>query len=333
MDQQVLKTYQQSADRAVDWLVAQLKNDGAFHLPVDDLACYYKIPYLFSVSGKIQEANRVLSYIQRTFGRENGDFATSRDLKSENGAFVEYWSYMNGWIALAAQKMGRFDVAYPAYDYLQSFYHPRHGGFTTLKPYGQNDNTVDVLTTAHLGLVALYLGDLRKAKTAGHLIQSILFLQPNKHQGFYLRLKDDGELITDFADEASMFFLVNTRQPNQAYFMLGYPIAFLGKLYAATNDAQYVDTAKEYLEFLLACQGNLRTFHYSHKVAWGAAMTARITKDNRYIELARSIAEYLVQTQSQDGRWLQDEPAYTFFDQTAEIAIWMREMSSEFSGV
>ncbi|UCE63873.1 MAG: hypothetical protein JSU59_01560, partial [Nitrospirota bacterium] len=115
--------------------------------------------------------------------------------------------------------------------------------------------------------------------------------------------------------------------------MLGYPIAFLGKLFAATNDSQYVDTAKEYLEFLLGCQGNLRAFHYSHKVAWGAAILGRITKDAHYMELAKSIADFLVQTQSPDGRWLQDQPAYTNFDQTAEIAIWMREISGEFSEV
>jgi len=329
MDQHVLKTYQQSADRAVEWLVDQMKNDGSLQVPADDLACYYKAPYLLSISGKMQEANRMLSYIQRNFAQKNGDFTTSRELKSENGNFIEYWAYINGWIALTAQKMGRFDVAYPAYDYLQSFYHPKHGGFTTRNPYGQSDNTIDVLTTAHLGLVALYLGDLQKAKTAGHLIQTFLSLQPNKQEGFYLRLRDDGELITDFAEDCSLFFQVSTTQPNQAYFMLGYPIAFLGKLFTATNDTRYIDTAKAYLEFLLTCQGNLRTFHYSHKVAWGAAMMARFTKDPRFLELAMSLADYLVQTQAQDGRWLLDEPAFTFFDQTAEIAIWMREISTE----
>ena len=238
-----------------------------------------------------------------------------------------------GGSALTAQKMGRFDVAYPAYDYLQSFYHPSHGGFTTRNPYGQNDNTIDVLTTAHLGLVALYMGDLPKAKTAGQLLRTFLSLQPHKQEGFYLRLKDNGELITDFPEDGSLFFQISTVKPNQAYFMLGYPIAFLGKLYTATNATPYADTAREYLEFLLSCQGNLRTFHYSHKVAWGAAIMARLTNDPRFMELAGSIADYLVQTQAQDGRWLPDEPAYTFFDQTAEIAIWMRELRSEFSEV
>ena len=331
MDQQTLRTYQQSSERAVEWLAAQLNNDGSFQVSRHDLACYYKAPYLFFISGNIEEANRVLSYIHKTFGRENGDFATSIDRKSENVAFVEYWAYMNGWIALTAQKMGRFDIAYPAYDYLQTFFHPKLEGFTTRNPYGQDDNTVDVLTTAHLGLVALYFGNLKKAKAAGQLIQTILSLQPNTKKGFFLRLTDEGNLITEYPGDSALFFLVSATQPNQAYFMLGYPIAFLGKLYSATQDSHYLHTAKEYLEFLLTCQGNLRAFHYSHKVAWGSAMMAKLTKDSRYTELAVSIADYLVATQSQDGRWMTDQPAYTFFDQTAEIAIWMKEISSELS--
>ena len=205
------------------------------------------------------------------------------------------------------------------------------GGLPQTNPMAKTENTIDVLTTAHLGLVALYLGDVKKAKSAGHVIQTFLDLQPRKQEGFYLRIRDNGELITAFPEEASMFFQVKADQPHQAYFMLGYPVAFLGKLFAATNDAQLVGTAKEYLDFLLGCDGNLRAFHYSHKVAWGATILARITQDERYADLAKSIADFLVQTQSQDGRWLPEEPPYTFFDQTAEIAIWMREISSEFS--
>ena len=333
MDQQTLRTYQQSGERAVEWLAAQLHHDGSFQVSPNDLACYYKAPYLLFISGKIEEANRVLSYIHKTFGQENGDFATSKDGKSENVAFVEYWAYINGWIALTAQKMGRFDVAYPTYDYLQTFFHPKLEGFTTRNPYGRGDNTVDVLTTAHLGLVALYLGDQKKAKAAGQLLQTILSLQPDTKKGFFLRLNEKGNLITEYPGESALFFFVSATQPNQAYFMLGYPIAFLGKLYSATQDPHYLQTAKGYLELLLSSQGNLRAFHYSHKVAWGAAMMAKFTEDSRYTELATTIADYLVSTQGQDGRWLMDQPAYTFFDQTAEIAIWMKEISNELSTV
>ena len=329
MNNAQLTIYKQTADKALKWLTHQLKEDGSFQVPLEDLACYYKAPYLFSLSGQLGEANRILNFIQKSFGQNDGDFKTSPNLKSENGNFIEYRAYMNGWIALAAQKMGRFDLAYPAYAYLQTFYHPKHGGFTTQNPYQQDGNVLDALTTAHLGLVALYMGELSKARTAGHLLESFLFLQPDQQNGFYLRIKENGELIMDYPEETAMFFQVTASQPNQAYFMLGYPIAFLGKLFLATRDARFIDTAEAYLEFLLSCRGNLATFHYSHKVAWGAAILARITRDQRYVDLATTLADFFVETQNHDGKWLQDEPPLIYFDQTAEIAIWLIEISSE----
>ena len=79
----------------------------------------------------------------------------------------------------------------------------------------------------------------------------------------------------------------------------------------------------------LSCEGNLRSCHTSHKVAWGAAVLARITSDPRCIELAVAIADYLLGIQDPSGAWLADQPAHTKFDQTAEIAIWLREISAE----
>jgi hypothetical protein len=265
--------------------------------------------------------------------RKNGDFTTQGDRKSENGAFREYWAYTNGWIVIAAQKMGRFDVAYPAYYYLNSFYHPNLGGFTTNKPYGQEKNIVDVLTTAHLGLVALYFGDLEKAQSAGRLLQKFIDVQPDSQSRFYLRINDEGEILTQFPKQASIFFEVSTNQPNQAYFMIGYPIAFLGKLYLATGDDAYLKTAKNYLEFALSCHESIRSFHFSHKVAWGAALIAKITSEPKYVELSTNIVNYLLSIQDSEGVWLKEEPIHTSFDQTAEIAIWLKEISAELNPV
>lgn len=323
-----MEKYRQSADRAVEWLASQLKSDGSYGSTITDLASYYKSPYLLSLSGKFEEANTVLSYIKKAFMRDNSDFTTAGDLKSENGAFVEYWAYMNGWIALTSQKMGRFDVAYPAYQYIKSFYHPKHGGFITNNP-GQANNVVDVFTTAHLGLTALYFGELDKAISAGKLLQRFLELQPEKKSGFYLRLTNDGKLITDFPENAAIFLVVSAVQPNQAYFMIGYPIAFLGKLYKATGNTLYLDTAKDYLDFTLRCHNNIRGFHFSHNVAWGAAIIANLTREAIYVELSTDIADYLLSIQEPDGAWLTEQPAHIYFDQTAEIAIWLREISAE----
>jgi hypothetical protein len=55
---------------------------------------------------------------------------------------------------------------------------------------------------------------------------------------------------------------------------------------------------------------------------------SEITGDPRGTELAATIADYLLEIQDPSGAWLPDQPAHTTFDQTAEIAIWLREISS-----
>lgn len=333
MNPQLIKTYYQSADAALNWFLKQQREDGSFGPNIDDLASYYKSPYLFYVSGRSDAAVRLLAYLKQAFMRPDGDFMTSGDRKSANGAFVEYWAYTNGWIALAAQKMGRFDIAYPAYRYLKSFYHARHGGFTTRCPYSeQAPNIVDVLTTAHLGLAALYFGEIEKATQAGKLLQRFMAVQPDLGTGFYLRMDDDGNLIGDYAPDAALFHRVSAQEPQQAYFMIGYPIGFMAKLYMATGVSGFLDTAVGYLDFAMACHESILAFHYSHKVAWAAALVAGLTGKTQYSDFSENIADYLLGIQDESGAWLKEEPAHTAYDQTAEIAIWLREIASAVSG-
>ncbi len=329
MTQKIILKYIDSSIKAVNWLESKINDDGSYSLEIQDLACYYKSPYLFYISGKIELANRILNYIKNHFLRVNGDLTTQENYKSENPAFAEYWAYINGWIAIAAQKMGRFDVSYPVYQYLTSFYHPELGGFTTNKPFAKSENVVDVLTTAHLGLTCLYFGDLERAKKAGKLLDTFVNIQPDINSGFYLRMNDEEKLIVDFSEDVSLFFQISATQPNQAYFMIGYPLAFLANLYKSTGDNFYLNTAQKYLDFALSCHENIRSFYFSHKVAWGAAIIANLTGEIKATELSKTIADYLLTIQTETGAWLTEKPAYSYVYQTAEIAIWLREIATE----
>ena len=329
MNPKLAEKVEKSSDKALNWLLRRLEDDGSYGSAVNDLACYYKSPYLFCISGRIEEAKRVLNHIKQKFMRRSGDFMSSNGMKSENGAFVEYWAYTNGWITLAAQKMGFFDIAYPAYRYLESFYHEDNGGFTTLGPYGESNDIVDVLTKAHLGLTSLYFGETGKAARAGNLLQQFISVQPDLRSAFYLRMNDSGKLITAYPPDAAFFHRVSAIEPDQAYFMIGYPIAFLGKLFMATGMFEHLDTASRYLDFAMGCHG-IRSFHFSHKVAWAAAIVANLTKKTEYSDFSKCIVDYLLGIQDVSGVWLKNEPAHTSFDQTAEIAIWLKEICSEY---
>ncbi|MBS0358550.1 MAG: hypothetical protein JSS53_04715, partial [Proteobacteria bacterium] len=195
-------------------------------------------------------------------------------------------------------------------------------------PYGEKDNAVDLLTTAHFGHIALYFGDLEKAKKAGDFLCDTLSQQPDKEK-IFLRFNNAGEIIQDFAHESDFLFVIDSKKPQRAYFMIGYPAAFLGLLYRATQSSKYLHAAKAYLDFALKCQPNLYHFHFSHKVAWAAAIVYSLTHDKPYLELSQKITNYLINTQNKDGTWLSDEPIFIKMDQTAETAIWLKEISNE----
>jgi hypothetical protein len=221
--------YEEAATAGVEWLAAQLNDDGSYGEGIDDLACYYKSPYLFHLSGRAREASRLLTFIDLRFGREDHDFATSADQKSDNAAFNEYWAYPNGWIAMAAQRMGRFDIAYPAFTCLLSFHRPDVGGFVTNRPQGRGEAGTDVFTTAHLGLVCLYFGDIQRASAAGRFVARVLAMQRETlSDGFLLRLDSRGNLVRDIPEAAAAFYVVRVEEPDQAYFMI-LPHGFFGQ--------------------------------------------------------------------------------------------------------
>ena len=71
--------YDLAADRAVGWLATHLSEDGSYGPEADDLACYYKSPYLFHLVGRTRDADRLLTFIQARFMRADHDFATSAE--------------------------------------------------------------------------------------------------------------------------------------------------------------------------------------------------------------------------------------------------------------
>ncbi|SHF00968.1 hypothetical protein [Streptoalloteichus hindustanus] len=324
--------YERAARRAVGWLTDRLADDGSFREADDDIACYYKAPYLFALAGHPAEANRLLSHVHRRFGRHDHDYRTTAETKSANPAFEEFWAYPNGWITIAAQRMGRFDVAHPAFRFLRWFHQPATGGFRTRGPQHAHNMGTDALTTAHLGLASLYFEDMERAEGAGRWLAETLRLQPDLDVGLYLRRDGAGAVVREFPDAEAAFHVVSATEPDQAYFMVGYPMAFLAALHRATGHPGHLEAAWGYLDFALRCTGNLRSCHHSHKIAWGAAALARTTGDQDCATLATDIADHLLSTQDDSGAWLPDQPALTRFDQTAEVAIWLLEITAALDG-
>jgi hypothetical protein len=300
----VTTPYEKAAHRAVEWLLD--------HIPPEDVAAHYKAPALFCLAGYPRQAQQRLDFIEARFGTEDGDFVTSPGSKSSNANFQEFWCYPNGWIALAAHMRGSFVLARRAYRHLLTYEAPAGGCCAN------RAGIPDALSTSHLGCVALQLGDATTARDAGRWLGALLERQT-----------DSSFRVRGLVEDTSLLHVVNPDEPDQAYFLLGYPMAFLAKLHQATGEHEALTWAAEFAELAFRCGDNLVTSPLAHKVAWGAAVLARTTGNRRYAALATSIADNLLATQGADGSWSAEKPAINHFDDTAEIAFWLLEISAD----
>ena len=319
---------QKASNRAAKWLAEQVQPDGS--LGETDLAAYYKAPIVLQMSGHTRQAHAVLGFIARTFGRADGDFATSAQNKTADAGLKQYPGYMNGWIIQAAQAMSCYDLSYRGYDWLRRFAHPDGAGGLDGPP-GTRSDTVELLMTCHIGAVALAMGDRSTACAAGEALQVFWRVQPDSDERFYLRLDKRRRPLTGNHDgnhdDLAVFRVIEAGAEGQLWFFVGYPIAFLTLLYRATGTTGYLGLAREYAGFALRCPALPRE-HYAHKVAWGAALLAEVTGETKYRDLAARITEMLVGTQADAGDWLPDQPRVTRLDQSAELGLRLGEIGA-----
>lgn len=319
-----------SAKKAIDFFENRLQEDGSYGDKVKDIACYYKSPMMFILSGKPELAKKVLNYAKSHFLQSNGDFLTCTDVKSANGAYTEFWSYTNGWFIRSAQRLSYHSIIDVTTAYLDSFSHTS-GGFLTHKP-DSGDGVMDILTTAHLGLLNLERGNISRAEEAGRFLCRALDIQPNLGKGIFLRLNKDETIITSFSEKNAPLHIVSKTEPGQLYFMIGYPMAYLGLLYETTAKTEYLDSAKKYLDFALTCHEDIFTSGFSHKVAWAASLLYKHIEKPSYLIAVQRIVKHFIDSQTAEGIWYADD-INNAYDQSAEIACWFIEINRNLTAV
>lgn len=298
----------ESVEKTIQNFESKLQTDGSLGYEAADIACYFKLPMMFIAAGKMESARKVMGYIKTRFLLPDGDFGNSASIKSIKPEYIEYWSYINGWILRAANILEMTDVSRPASAYMK-----RYTGFS------------DVLTAAHHGLIALEAGEMKDAPSAGDYLCAAIHDQPDLNKGFYLRFENK-KAVTAFASEQTPFYFVSKTEPNQLHFMIGYPAAFLALLYQETRDEKYLAAAKQYLDFSLSSHESVYACGFSHKTAWAASILFALTEEAQYLHAVEKISNYLVSNQAANGLWYADADVNTSLDQSAEIAGWFLEI-------
>lgn len=163
------------------------------------------------------------------------------------------------------------------------------------------------------------------AVQAGRYLCNIIEFQPDLSKGFYLRLDREGEVITDFQEQKSSLYWINRELPNQFYFMIGYPIAYLGLLFQSTHKAEFFTAAYRYFDFVLSCHEDVFSSYFSHKLAWACSILFSISPDKKLECLIMAVMGHFLANQSEEGMWFLDKDVNMAYDQSAEVACWFLE--------
>ncbi len=314
-----------SAAKTINFFASKLTENGSYGNEIQDLCCYYKSPSMFIVANRYDLALRSLNYIYDRFMTNEGDFKTDSSIKSSKPEYIEYWSYINGWIIRAANKLDQKRKYELASKFLLNFYCGKDAGFST-NYFSLKNGITDVFTTAHHGFLYLEQENFDLALSAGNYLCSAILSQPDLDEKFYTRINSFGAPITVYEKNNAIFYCIEKKQSGQFYFKLGYSSAYLISLYKKTGVEKYLDAAISYFDFLFTCQEDVFSNKYSHKVAWGATLLFNITNNKKYFTAVEKIMDYYLQRQV-NGVWYLNEDINTTYEQSPEIALWFLEIS------
>ncbi|MBR2021337.1 MAG: hypothetical protein IJ939_02785, partial [Clostridia bacterium] len=241
---------------AVDFQLGFLQKDGGYVWDGYVQDAFHKQAYSWNLVGNNDEAHRILTWIRDNRLRANGSLVLTEDPNdTENNVDV----YKHAWTCQGAHRLGRFDVSYPIYNFIKTLKMPC-GGYPLQKgmPFAR------AMTTAWVGITALYFNDMDEALACADWCIKQLDAQPDPDKFFFMT-KPDGTLALE-ADGAEF---IDNKKLKQCYWECGFSMMLMDRLYQITRDEKYLGYAKRYMEFLFTCAEDTWSYWGSGKAALG----------------------------------------------------------------
>lgn len=321
--------YQKAIDRGIAWLLQQQNPDGSMRPVEQGIGGYYKIPYAFSLTGRVAEGVRLLDWVRENYFAADGDFKGRWPRLGPHG---HYYHYANSWMVCGAERLGQFDISRPAAEFLMSLQND-WGGFPTAGPSAKAGDSIDLMSTPIAGLACLWVGAVESAQRTGDLLVKMLEEQPMPDERMYF-IRDANGLVVDFPQDEATQHVIDTAKEKQWYFIGGACAAFLVRLCRASGGSGYLKAAQQYIDFCTRCGPDRYSTPQSGKVGWGSALLYGMTGDDKYEKIARAVGDYLVESQQEDGTWRNpavSEEAYVIMDATAEFVVELCEIIEGFA--
>jgi hypothetical protein len=322
-----LYAYRRTIRRAIDFLLEQQNADGSMYPVEEGAAGYYKVPYAFSLAGESEAGLKLLSWVRENNFAADGDFCGQFRRLPPHEFF---YHYTNAWLICGAAKLAQFDLAHKGVERLVQWQHPSTGGFLTMGPASDPDGEQDIMSTGAAGLACLYTGRLDSAVKVGENLRLIYDGQPSIDDSFYFVNDGHGKLVREWPEDKEVWYVIRTAEEKQWYFECGLAALFLTGLYRATGSEEWLELARKYLDWVERCADDRYATPQSGKVGWGAAALYAVTGEDKYRDVAATVADYLCDSQDHDGSWINpalESPArYVVMDVTAEFAVLLSEI-------
>ena len=312
--------YVKSVEKSIEWMLTQITPDGKVEPQSKGAIAYYKLPWAFILGGKPLAAEQIITWIVNETMSPDGDLKSDKRQKFH----LDYYTYPNAWICLAAHLLSLFDISYPAWNYINSHQDPETGGYCSRAPYVRGkDNLQDAISTAWSSIVGLYLGRIEEGKKAAEFLKNLLDAQPNFHEEFYYyRYPQKGLVVNKPQEEPDERFIrINRNDKEESfYYILGAVIAFLSKLAVITGDKQHVDLARNYYDFVLRAGEHPLHTESCGKLSYASTNLYHATGDIKYLEMAEKFMTSLLEIGASDGSWIRNgKPTAS---STAEFCVW-----------
>jgi hypothetical protein len=302
-----LSEIQEAKNLGAEWLILNTNPDGSLG-PVDQGHYYYRAPGALASTGYTMEACMLLNWIRINMFNKEGDF----DGKYGRGDYTEnYYTYPNANLIIACQNLKQYDLAQKGIQFLLRMQDEETGGFYNFKDKPREEQRLDIWTSSQVGLACIATSRLPEAEKTAQFLETMFNLQPDFNINLYNVYQPKKGLLTSYPKEEAKYFLLDSKSTTQYYFIPGIAAAFLGRLYMVTEERKYLDLAEKYITFSLRCSEDQFTKPQVGKVGWGAAVLYQITKNSTYLNLARKVAQYLVDYQYPEGYWWLTSPMTT----------------------
>ena len=296
MEPGAVERYERTLRRAGEFLRGRQRPDGSVE-GADTIWGYYSQPLAFLGTGSpadLRSANRCLDHVRDTFLDEDGSLRV--DALPLVGDLYTYPYLIRG-----ASIWGRFDLALPLTRTLIQF-QDACGGFR----YRRGDpRLMDPAVTPHGGVALLLTGHVSEAEQAGRLLVRLHEAQPDMANR-YLTVWDtslDGPLddytsVEDVAWGGGSRLVRDNIAGENAYWDIGFTMAFLCALSRATGDSQYVHVARDLFDLFRGYRG---FDEHVWKTPWGTAALYQATGAEDVRDVALQMADEIVSTQQPDG--------------------------------